>query len=187
MDYWKKEFSTEPDYSITASQDSLIVSILSAGTFFGALTAAPFGDLLGRRWGLIVSAGLVFNLGVILQTAATTQPLFIAGRFFAGYGVGLVSALSKLACSVHSRPKTNVIVVPMYQSETAPKWIRGTIVGAYQLAITIGLLLASIVNNSTKDRDDSGSYRIPIAVQFLWSLILVIGYALFCGTLIDCR
>ena len=208
MDYWKKEFSTEPDLSITAAQDSLIVSILSAGTFFGALTAAPFGDLLGRRLGLMVSAGAVFNLGVILQTAATAQPLFIAGRFFAGYGVGLISALSKcthrllrsihhMLCGVDRQwwlerllPRilealrgiclawinANKTTVPMYQSETAPKWIRGTIVGAYQLAITIGLLLAAIVNNSTKDRQDSGSYRIPIAVQFLWSIILVGGY-----------
>jgi len=63
----------------------------------------------------------------------------------------------------------------MYQSETAPKWIRGTIVGTYQLAITIGLFLAAIVNNATYKRNDSGSYRIPIAVQFLWSLILVCG------------
>lgn len=69
-------------------------------------------------------------------------------------------------------------IVPMYQSETAPKWIRGTIVGAYQLAITIGLLLAAIVNNATKDRNDSGSYRIPIAVQFAWSLILCVGYVI---------
>jgi SP family sugar:H+ symporter-like MFS transporter len=158
MPYWLQGFSTTPDNKLTASQDSLIVSILSAGTFFGALTAAPFGDFFGRRIGLMASAGIVFNVGVIMQTAATSQPLFIAGRFFAGYGVGLVSAL-----------------IPMYQSETAPKWIRGTIVGAYQLAITIGLFLAAIVNNSTKDRNDSGSYRIPIAVQFLWSLILVIG------------
>lgn len=30
MDYWKQEFSTQPDKSITASEDSLIVSILSA-------------------------------------------------------------------------------------------------------------------------------------------------------------
>ena len=67
------------------------------------------------------------------------------------------------------------IIVPMYQSETSPKWIRGTVVGAYQFAITIGLLLAAIVNNSTKDRNDTGSYRIPIALQFLWSLILVFG------------
>ncbi|KAF1953137.1 high affinity glucose transporter RGT2 [Byssothecium circinans] len=160
MPYWLREFSTEANGELTASQDSLIVSILSAGTFFGALTAAPFGDLLGRRWGLITSAGVVFNFGVILQTASTSQPLFIAGRFFAGYGVGLISAL-----------------IPMYQSETSPKWIRGTIVGAYQLAITIGLFLAAIVNNSTKDRQDTGSYRIPIAVQFLWSLILVVGLA----------
>ena len=120
MDYWEREFATGNNGDITPDQESLIVSILSAGTFFGALFAAPFGDLLGRRWGLMASAGIVFNLGVILQTASTSQPMFIAGRFFAGLGVGLVSAL-----------------VPLYQSETSPKWIRGTIVGAYQLAITI--------------------------------------------------
>lgn len=65
--------------------------------------------------------------------------------------------------------------VPLYQSETAPKWIRGFIVGAYQWAITIGLLLAAIVNNATSNRNDSGSYRIPIAIQLLWSLILFSG------------
>lgn len=66
-------------------------------------------------------------------------------------------------------------VVPLYQSETAPKWIRGLIVGSYQLSITIGILLAAIVNNATKDRNDTGSYRIPIGVQFAWSLIMVVG------------
>jgi MFS family permease len=100
----------------------------------------------------------VFCFGVVLQTAATAIPLFVAGRFFAGFGVGLLSA-----------------TIPLYQSETAPKWIRGTIVGAYQLAITIGLLLAAIVNNSTKDRNDTGCYRIPVAVQFAWAIILVVG------------
>jgi sugar porter (SP) family MFS transporter len=158
MPYWLKEFTTTPDHTLKTSDKSLIVSILSAGTFFGALSAAPIADIIGRRFGLMFGAGAVFNLGVILQTAATQQPMFVAGRFFAGLGVGLVSAM-----------------IPMYQSETSPKWIRGTIVGAYQLAITIGLFLAAIVNNATQNRDDSGSYRIPIAVQFLWSLILVTG------------
>ena len=65
--------------------------------------------------------------------------------------------------------------MPLYQSESSPKWIRGTIVGCYQLAITIGLLIAAIVNNSTKDRNDTGSYRIPIAVQYAWALILITG------------
>lgn len=39
--------------------------------------------------------------------------------------------------------------------------------GAYQLAITIGLLLAAVVDNATKDLDNTGSYRIPIAVRKL--------------------
>ncbi|KAI7091192.1 general substrate transporter [Hortaea werneckii] len=164
MRYWLDTFSTgykeDGKLAITASQSSEIVSLLSAGTFFGALTAAPTGDFFGRRLGLMVST-LVFTLGVILQTAAVDIPLFVAGRFFAGYGVGMISAL-----------------IPLYQSETAHKWIRGTIVGAYQLAITIGLLLAAIVDHSTADRMDTGSYRIPIAVQFAWAIILFFGMLL---------
>jgi hypothetical protein len=39
----------------------------------------------------------------------------------------------------------------------------------------LGLLLAAIVNNSTKDRNDTGCYRIPVAVQFAWALILITG------------
>jgi len=96
--YWLKEFSTgnkdgKGSPIITASQQSEIVSILSAGTFFGALAAAVIADRIGRRWSLIVSS-IVFIFGVILQTAATEIPLFVAVRFFAGFGVGLVSALS---------------------------------------------------------------------------------------------
>ena len=163
MPYWQDQFSTgyinpkTNHLDVTASQSSEIVSILSAGTFFGSLSASPMGDLLGRRLGMIAST-FVFTFGVILQVAATEIPLFVAGRFFAGFGVGLISAL-----------------IPLYQSETSPKWIRGAIVGCYQLAITIGLLIASIVDNATKNRQDTGSYRIPIAVQFAWAIILVIG------------
>src|SRR5271156_4595192 len=34
---------------LTGSHNSLIVSILSAGTFFGALAAGDFADIIGRR------------------------------------------------------------------------------------------------------------------------------------------
>jgi SP family sugar:H+ symporter-like MFS transporter len=39
----------------------------------------------------------------------------------------------------------------------------------------VGLLLAAIVNNSTADRQDTGSYRIPVAIQFAWAIILISG------------
>ena len=47
----------------------------------------------------------------------------------------------------------------------------------YQFCITIGILLANCVVYATQNRDDTGSYRIPIAVQFLWALILGAGLA----------
>lgn len=98
MPYWEALFSTgyrnsQGQLTVTSSQSATIVSILSAGTFFGALGAAPVADFVGRRWSLI-SSTLVFTLGVILQTAATSIPLFLAGRFFAGFGVGWISASS---------------------------------------------------------------------------------------------
>ncbi|EMC94000.1 hypothetical protein BAUCODRAFT_36470 [Baudoinia panamericana UAMH 10762] len=153
MPYWKQEFGDPGSGRI-----SLIVSILSVGTFVGALAAGLLADITGRKWGIILSAAIPFNLGVILQVASTSQPTFIAGRFFAGLGVGLIS-----------------VQIPMYQAESLPKWIRGFVIGAYQLAITIGLLLAALVNYGTQNRTDSGSYRIPLAIQFAWSLILCFG------------
>jgi SP family sugar:H+ symporter-like MFS transporter len=116
-------------------------------------------DIVGRRSGLVVSC-FVFSIGIALQTAATSLSLFIVGRVIAGLGVGLVSTLA-----------------PMYQSECSPKWIRGAVVGLYQWGITIGLLLAAIINNATKNRPDHSSYRIPVAIQFVWAAILAGGMA----------
>ncbi len=69
MKYWRKLFSTgyinpkDGLEDVDASQTSMIVSILSAGTFFGALLSAPVADILGRRlasessWGVSTMIG----------------------------------------------------------------------------------------------------------------------------------
>lgn len=98
MPYWQREFSTghidaDGNPNVSSSQESAIVSILSAGNFFGALASPLLSDWLGRRPGLMISTW-IFNFGVALHTAATSIPLFLAGRFFAGFGVGLISATS---------------------------------------------------------------------------------------------
>nr|AEB31259.1 xylose transporter [Scheffersomyces stipitis] len=154
MDYVTARFPSNHQ-SFSSSESSLIVSILSVGTFFGSLSASFISDRLGRRLTLMISTLIIFNVGIILQTASTSIPLLCVGRVFAGLGVGLISA-----------------VIPLYQAETVPKWIRGAVVSCYQWAITLGLLLAAVVNQGTHNRNDSGSYRIPIAIQFLWALIL---------------
>ncbi|GJN93220.1 hypothetical protein Rhopal_006267-T1 [Rhodotorula paludigena] len=162
--YWLSHFGEptgdpQTPYELPSGRDSLITSILSAGTFVGALCAYPVGDFLGRRYGIMCFL-VLFCIGVACQTGGTDLATFVVGRVFAGLGVGGTSCL-----------------VPMYQSETAPKSIRGAIVGAYQWMITIGLLIAAVVVNATKDRDDMGSYSIPIGIQFAWAFILAGGLA----------
>jgi SP family sugar:H+ symporter-like MFS transporter len=120
----------------------------------------PIGDLadyFGRRI-TIISGCLVFSVGAILQTASTGLGLMVAGRLIAGFGVGFVSA-----------------VIILYLSEIAPRKVRGAIVSGYQFCITIGILFANCVVYSTQERRDTGSYRIPVAVQFLWAIILGVG------------
>lgn len=85
MRWWLDNFSTGArddagELAITPTQSSEIVSILSAGTFFGALLAAPIGDRIGRRKSLMLAI-LVFSFGVAMQTASTTIRLFAAGRY----------------------------------------------------------------------------------------------------------
>ena len=43
---------------------------------------------------------------------------------------------------------------------------------------TIGGLLASVVNNATKDTPSHASWRIPISIQFVWAFILATGMVL---------
>lgn len=148
---------TADQFVLKAWKKSLITSILSAGTFFGALMAGDLADYFGRRL-TIIAGCFVFIIGVILQTASTGLALFVVGRLVAGFGVGFVSA-----------------IIILYMSEVAPKRVRGAIVSGYQFCITIGLLLASCVDYGTQDRNDTGSYRIPIAIQMLWALILGAG------------
>jgi sugar porter (SP) family MFS transporter len=57
----------------------------------------------------------------------------------------------------------------------APKWIRGTLVCAYQLSITMGLLAASIVNILTYRLPSAAAYRIPIGLQLTWAIVLALG------------
>lgn len=97
----------------------------------------------------------IYMIGVVLQVASHGLGLIVAGRLVAGLGVGFESA-----------------IVILYMSEICPRKVRGALVAGYQFCITIGLLLASCINYGTKDINNTGSYRIPIGIQFLFGIVL---------------
>ncbi|KAJ4180582.1 hypothetical protein FALCPG4_004089 [Fusarium falciforme] len=139
------------------SHQSLIVSILSCGTFFGAIIAGDIADRIGRKW-TVITGCIIYCLGVVIQmVTGHGDPLacIVAGRLIAGIGVGFESA-----------------IVILYMSEICPRKVRGALVAGYQFCITIGLLLAACIVYGTEDFYNPNSYRIPIAIQFPWAVIL---------------
>ena len=106
---------------------------------------------------------IVFTVGVIIQMASQTSWVQVAiGRLIAGAGVGALS-----------------IMVPMYTSETGPRQVRGALVSTYQLFITAGIFTADAINFGTEARQNSGSWRIPMGIGFIWPLILGVGILFF--------
>jgi len=87
----------EPDpsaptgYSIAATRSSILVSLMSIGSLFGALLGAYTSDWWGRRRNLSFGV-IIFVLGNIVQiTAMESWIHMMMGRFFAGIGVGILS------------------------------------------------------------------------------------------------
>ncbi|VEU23839.1 DEKNAAC104961 [Brettanomyces naardenensis] len=157
MPYVKKVFAGSSGV-FTAEETSITTAILSIGTFFGALTAPLFSDHIGRRFTIIICTSVIFNVGIILQLIATGLPLLCIGRIVTGYSVGILSA-----------------VIPLYQAETSPKWIRGSIISLYQWAITWGFLVSSAVAQGTRLMNSGSCYRIPIGLQMVMSCFLATG------------
>lgn len=143
----------------------LIVAMLSIGTLIGALIAGPLANnrTIGRKYSIIIWC-VVFCIGNILQIASR-YPLWwlmMLGRIVAGFAIGGLS-----------------VMVPTYQGECAPTHVRGAIVCCYQLFITLGILIANLINFGTESLQSTASWRIPIGISFFWALVLGCGIIFF--------
>lgn len=145
-------------------RSGLIVGLLSIGTLIGALVAAPIADRIGRKYS-VSFWNLIISIGFIIQISSTNKWYQIMmGRWVAGLGVGALSLL-----------------VPMYQAETSPPWIRGAMVCTYQLFITFGIFLAACFNYGTVTHhpNSSASWRTVIGIGWVFTLVLGLGILLF--------
>ncbi|KEP49546.1 sugar porter (SP) family MFS transporter [Rhizoctonia solani 123E] len=151
-----------------ANLQGWIVTVLQAGCFFGAMSAAFVSDRFGRKVALFAAA-FFFFLGSILQTvpalgsqsARSSLNQLYVGRAIGGFGVGLVS-----------------VTVPTYISESAPRLIRGRLTGMYQLAIVFGIAFSFWTNYGLLQQYGESpnvpqQWRIAFALQMLPGVLLV--------------
>jgi SP family galactose:H+ symporter-like MFS transporter len=122
------ELFLKNDFTLSTFALEVIVSGVLAGAACGALLGGRMADLFGRRR-LLIATAIIFAAGGIACAAATSPAILIVGRIIVGLGIGLASA-----------------TVPVYISEVSPANARGWQVSLFQLAITVGILAAYIVD-----------------------------------------
>ncbi|KAF1806038.1 general substrate transporter [Mucor lusitanicus] len=130
---------------------------LSAGCFVGALFAGYPADRFSRKFTLI-GASLLFVIGSVLQAATNGVPMLCVGRVLNGLSVGITS-----------------MVVPLYQSEVAPKEIRGRLVAIQQWSITWGIFISFWIQYGSQFINNTAAFRIPWGIQAVPAVILCCG------------
>ena len=141
------------DFDIGTTVTEIITSWVTLGALGGALVAGFLADRWGRRT-TILAAAVLFSAGAIVEAVAPGPGVLVVGRLIVGFGVGVAS-----------------VAAPLYAAEMAPAHLRGRFVSMYQLAITIGILVAYVVDQALTDSD---AWRAMLGASAVPGVLLLI-------------
>ena len=149
-------------FSLDKMAEGWFVGSALVGAIIGVLFAGALGDKAGRKNTMIISAVLfcVSMIGCALSVSFTE---LVTYRIVGGVGIGVAS-----------------IVCPLYISEISVAQHRGLLVSLYQLAVTIGVVGAYIMNNYLLVYSQSGAELTgmlnTVFVSEVWRGMLGMGF-----------
>lgn len=158
------------DFNLDAFHEGWFVSCALLGCIVGVSFSGKLSDQYGRKIVLILSAILFLAsaIGCMFSDSFTVLVIF---RLIGGLGIGVASMVS-----------------PLYISEFSPSRFRGMMVSLYQLALTVGIVLAYFSNaylaNHTNDMFGQ-ELTTKIFSQEVWRAMLGLG-ALPAGIFLVC-
>ena len=131
-------------FTLSTRMEEIVVSVVLVGAMCGAVAGGSIADRIGRR-ATLLWGGAIFLAGSLLALWSPNVITLIVARGLLGIAVGFTS-----------------VTAPVYVSELAPPRSRGLLIGLYQFALTIGIVLA-----------DLAGYWL--AVQHAWRLMFGLG------------
>ena len=141
------------DFHVSTFLLEVITSWVTLGAMGGALVAGALADRLGRRITILLASAL-FTVGALVEALAPGSYVLVVGRLVVGFGVGVAS-----------------VAAPLYAAEMAPARLRGRFVSLYQLAITIGIFVAYLVDYILSH---GSGWRAMLGVSAVPAVLLVV-------------
>lgn len=148
LPYWQSYFNN-PHGSLLG----LLNCIMAVGSLSAIPIVGYIPDLFGRRTGIVIGC-LIMLLGVILQTISVNFRMFVAARFFLGFGVAIAHAASPLLITELAHPQHRAIFTTIYNTT----WYFGSIIAAW---LTFG----------TNHIGSNWQWRVPTIVQAFPSVL----------------
>jgi sugar porter (SP) family MFS transporter len=131
-------------FTLSTRLEEIVVSVVLVGAMVGAVAGGSIADRIGRR-ATLLWGGAIFLAGSLLAFWSPNVTTLIVARGLLGIAIGFTS-----------------VTAPVYISELAPPQSRGLLIGLYQFALTIGIVLA-----------DLAGYWL--AAQHAWRLMFGLG------------
>jgi sugar porter (SP) family MFS transporter len=144
-------------FSLSTFMVQVVTSWVTLGALAGSLLGGAVGDWLGRDRSLLFAGGL-FAVGSAVQYLAPDVTVLVGGRFTVGLAVGVAA-----------------VAAPLYAAELAPANLRGRFISSYQLAITMGIFFAYLVNARLSAGENwrlmLGAAAVPGLALFVMTLV----------------
>uniref|UniRef100_A0A2P2IYH5 Major facilitator superfamily (MFS) profile domain-containing protein n=1 Tax=Rhizophora mucronata TaxID=61149 RepID=A0A2P2IYH5_RHIMU len=155
--YERKQHAHENNYCKYNNQGlAAFTSSLYLAGLVSSLVAGPITRTYGRR-ASIVCGGVSFLIGATLNAAAVQLSMLLLGRIMLGVGIGFGNQ-----------------AVPVYLSEMAPTHLRGALNMMFQLATTLGIFTANMVNFATQKLDPWG-WRLSLGLAAVPAFLMTVG------------
>lgn len=145
----------EPYFNLSDVTLGWAVSSILLGCAIGAVISGRLSERYGRKVTLIFCA-LLFSITAVATGFSYRFDLFVIFRIFGGVAVGMAAVIS-----------------PMYISEISPAHVRGRLVSLYQLAITLGILLA-FMSNFLLAGSGADAWRWMFSVQAIPAMLFFV-------------
>ncbi|KAK8074095.1 hypothetical protein PG994_004994 [Apiospora phragmitis] len=143
-------------WSIETKWQSSLFQAGQCGAFIGVFMAGPVTNRLGYRWTTILAL-VMMNATIFISFFANSLTLLVIGQAFEGVPWGFFIANA-----------------PAYASEIVPLALRGACTATLQMSWSIGSIIVAAATYSYNKRDDEWSWRVPLALQWIFPTPLMI-------------
>ncbi|KAL3532231.1 hypothetical protein ACH5RR_005752 [Cinchona calisaya] len=136
------------------------LAAFTSSLYLAGLVASLLASPVTRRYGRkqsIICGGISFFIGAALNATAVNLAMLLVGRIMLGVGIGFGNQ-----------------AVPLYLSEMAPTHARGGLNMMFQLATTLGIFTANMINYGT-DKIHPWGWRLSLGLAAAPACLMTVG------------